>query len=124
LFGTFLHEKLYAPSKEILMLSKAVLENRGHIANNSRIIKVASTSRSTAVAGAIAGVLRATPTAEIQAIGAAAVNQAMKALAIARSYLKDDEIDFLCAVEFIDLNIDGRECTAIRFSLEVRAIST
>ena len=59
------------------------------------IIKVSARSRSTAVAGAIAGVMRQHSSAEVQAIGAGAVNQAVKALAIARGYLERDEIDIV-----------------------------
>jgi stage V sporulation protein S len=100
------------------MLENTALDNNGHLNETSRIIKVASQSRSTAVAGAIAGVLRAAPKAEVQAIGAGAVNQAVKALAIARQYLKDDGIDFFCVPQFIDLDINGNERTAVRFCVE------
>ncbi len=54
------------------------------------VIKVSGTSRTSAVAGAIAGVFREHKHAEVQAIGAIAVNQAVKALALARGYLKED----------------------------------
>ncbi len=84
------------------------------------IIKVASTSRSTAVAGAIAGVMRERQSVEMQAIGAAAVNQAVKALAIARDYLTDDGIAFVCVPKFTKVEINGQERTAIRFSIEAR----
>jgi stage V sporulation protein S len=84
----------------------------------SKLVKVASTSRSTSVAGAIAGIMRNERGAEVQAIGAGAINQAVKAMAIARLYLKDDEIDFVCTPEFINIEIDGNERTAVRFSIE------
>jgi stage V sporulation protein S len=100
------------------MLEKTLVGKNGNLADQSNLIKVASTSRSTAVAGAIAGVMRDKRSADVQAIGAGAVNQAVKALAIARSYLKDDGIDFLCTIEFIDIEIDTQERTAVRFSLE------
>src|SRR5215216_7977592 len=84
------------------------------------VIKVSATSRSTAVAGAIAGVMREHHYAEVQAIGAGAVNQAVKALAIARGYLGRDEIDIVFTPYFTEVLIDGQERTAVRFSVEPR----
>ncbi|NDJ86440.1 MAG: stage V sporulation protein S [Chloroflexi bacterium] len=84
------------------------------------IIKVAANSRSTAVAGAIAGVIREHHHAEVQAIGAGAVYQAVKALAIARSYLSQ-ETDIVVVPIFTDVIINGQERTAIRFIVDTRA---
>jgi stage V sporulation protein S len=84
------------------------------------IIKVSSTSRSTAVAGAIAGVVREHGRAEVQAIGAGAVNQAMKAVAIARGYLALDGIDVISIPAFTEVDIDGKERTALRILVEPR----
>jgi stage V sporulation protein S len=84
------------------------------------IIKVSARSRSTAVAGAIAGVIREHRYAEVQAIGAGAVNQAVKALAIARGYLTRDEIDIVFTPFFTEVTIDGQERTAVRFAVELR----
>ncbi len=84
------------------------------------IIKVSARSRSTAVAGAIAGVMRQHNRAEVQAIGAGAVNQAVKALAIARGYLERDEIDIVTTPYFTEVDIDGQERTAVRFRVEPR----
>ena len=84
------------------------------------IIRVAAQSRSTAVAGAIAGVTREHGHAEVQAIGAGAVNQAVKAVAIARGFLALDGIDVVCIPTFSDVEIGGQERTAIRFSIEPR----
>ena len=84
------------------------------------IIKVSARSRSTAVAGAIAGVMRQHHSAEVQAIGAGAVNQAVKALAIARGYLERDEIDIVTTPYFTEVDIDGQERTAVRFHVEPR----
>lgn len=84
------------------------------------IIKVSARSRSTAVAGAIAGVMRQYHMAEVQAIGAGAVNQAVKALAIARGYLERDEIDIVSTPYFTEVDIDGQERTAVRFQVEPR----
>jgi stage V sporulation protein S len=84
------------------------------------VIKVAARSRSTAVAGAIAGVVRESGRAEVQAIGAGAVNQAVKAVAIARGYLELDGIDVICIPSFVEVEIDGQERTAIKLSVEPR----
>lgn len=83
----------------------------------AELIKVSAQSRSTAVAGAIAGVMREHGYAEIQAIGASAVNQAIKAATIARGYLEQDGIDLVLAPSFIDVEIDGNERTAVRFAV-------
>jgi len=84
------------------------------------IIKVSATSRTSSVAGAIAGVIREHQHAEVQAIGASAVNQAVKALALAKGYLKDDGYDIICMPEFVDVEIDEKVRTAIRFIVEPR----
>lgn len=84
------------------------------------IIKVAVTSRSTAVAGAIAGVMREKGHVDVQAIGAGAVNQAVKAIIIARGYLELDGIDIVCVPSFTDVTIDDQERTAVRFTIEKR----
>ena len=84
------------------------------------IIKVSAKSRSTAVAGAIAGVIRENGRAEVQAIGAGAVNQAMKAVAIARGYLALDGLDVISIPSFAEVDIDGKERTAIRILVEPR----
>lgn len=81
------------------------------------IIKVSARSRSTAVAGAIAGVIRERGLAEVQAIGASAVNQAIKAVAIAREYLQEDGIAIACAPLFTEVDIEGAERTAMRFTV-------
>ncbi|MCS7056863.1 MAG: stage V sporulation protein S [Thermoflexales bacterium] len=84
------------------------------------LIKVSATSRSTAVAGAIAGVVREHGRAEVQAIGAGAVNQAVKAAAIARGYLLLDGIDVVLIPSFGEVEIDGAERTAVKFTIEPR----
>ena len=84
------------------------------------IIKVSGTSRTSAVAGAIAGVFRENKRAEVQAIGAIAVNQAVKALALSRGYLADDGYEVVFFAEFVDVDIDGKIRTAIRFTVEAR----
>lgn len=84
------------------------------------IIKVSGTSRTSAVAGAIAGVFRENKHAEVQAIGAIAVNQAVKALALAKGYLKEDGFEITFTPEFVDVEIDNKVRTAIKFIIEPR----
>lgn len=84
------------------------------------VIKVKGTSRTSAVAGAIAGVIREHHRAEVQAIGASAVNQAVKAMALAKTYLSQDGIDVVFAPEFVDVEIDDKVRTAIKFVVEPR----
>jgi stage V sporulation protein S len=84
------------------------------------IIKVSASSRTSAVAGAIAGVVREHKRAEAQAIGAGAVNQAIKAVAIARAYLQEDGLDVICIPEFTSVDIEGKERTALKLVVEPR----
>ena len=84
------------------------------------IIKVSAASRTSAVAGAIAGVVREYNHADVQAIGAGAVNQAVKAVAIARGYLQEDGLHIVCLPEFTTVTIEGKERTAIRLVIEPR----
>jgi stage V sporulation protein S len=86
----------------------------------SEVLKVSSKSRPSAVAGAIAGVVRELGRAEVQAIGAGATNQAIKAVAIARDYLQESGIDAVCLPAFIDITIDNEDRTAIRLVIEPR----
>jgi stage V sporulation protein S len=82
------------------------------------MIKVSATSRTSAVAGAIAGIIREHKHAEVQAIGAGAVNQALKALILATGYLRNDSIFVRCVPEFAEVDIDGNIKTAIRLVIE------
>lgn len=84
------------------------------------VLKVSARSRPSAVAGAIAGVVRELGRAEVQAIGAGATNQAVKAVAIARDYLRETGIDAICLPAFIDVTIDNEDRTAIRLVIEPR----
>ncbi len=88
----------------------------------AELIKVSAQSRSTAVAGAIAGVMREQGYAEVQAIGASAVNQAIKAIAIARGYLVQDQIDLVMVPSFTEVEIEGNERTAVRLSIFKRPV--
>jgi stage V sporulation protein S len=98
------------------LLSKQSVKEAGTV----DIIKVAARSRSTAVAGAIAGLIRERSRAEVQAIGAGAVNQAVKAVAIARGFLTLDGIDVICIPAFTEVEIEGKERTAIKLTVEPR----
>jgi stage V sporulation protein S len=82
------------------------------------MIKVSATSRTSAVAGAIAGVVREHHRAEIQAIGAGAVNQAVKALVVATGYLRLDGIHVSCVPEFAEVTIEDKVRTAIKLVVE------
>ena len=84
------------------------------------IIKVSGSSRTSAVAGAIAGVFRENKRAEIQAIGAGAVNQSIKALVLAKGYLAEDGFETVFIPEFTEVSIDGNERTAIKIVIEPR----
>lgn len=84
------------------------------------ILKVSAKSRPALVAGAVAGVLRQASRVELQAIGAGATNQAIKAIAIARGYLISSGIDISFIPAFIDIIIEGEERTAIKFIVEKR----
>ncbi len=84
------------------------------------VIKVSATSRTSSVAGAIAGVVREHKRAEVQAIGAGAVNQAIKALVLATGYLKGDGIDVVAVPEFVDVEIEDKVRTAVKLIVEPR----
>ena len=85
------------------------------------ILKVSSRSNPNSVAGAMAGVVRQWGTVEVQVVGAGALNQAVKATAIARGYLAPSNIDLVCVPTFADIEIDGESRTAIRLCVEDRS---
>lgn len=89
--------------------------------SESEILKVSAQSRPSAVAGAIAGVIREKGRAEVQAIGAGAVNQAVKAIAIARGYLTPSGVDIICVPSFTDVIINDEERTALKLVIESRS---
>ncbi|NMB34225.1 MAG: stage V sporulation protein S [Clostridium sp.] len=84
------------------------------------ILKVSAKSSPNSIAGALAGVIRENGTAEIQAIGAGALNQAIKAVAIARGFVAPSGIELICIPAFTDVEIDGGEKTAIKLIVEPR----
>ncbi len=81
-------------------------------------LRVSAGSRPNAVAGAIAALLRQAGAVEGQAIGPHAVNQAVKALAVARSYLEQDRLDLTTAPSFVKLALHDEERTAVRFDVK------
>ena len=84
------------------------------------VLKVSAKSTPNSVAGALAGVIREHGSAEIQVIGAGALNQAAKAVAIARGFVAPQGIDLICIPAFADILIDGEERTAIKLIVEPR----
>lgn len=92
----------------------------GIVIGIGEVLKVSARSRPSAVAGAIAGVVREAGKAEVQAIGAGATNQAIKAVAIARDYLSESGIEAVCVPAFIDVTIENEDRTAIRLVVEPR----
>ena len=84
------------------------------------VLKVSSKSNPNSVAGALAGVLREKGSAEIQAIGAGALNQAIKSIAIARGFVAPSVLDLICVPAFTDIEIDGEQKTAIKLIIEPR----
>lgn len=84
------------------------------------VLKVSAKSNPNSVAGALAGVLRENNNAEIQAIGAGALNQAVKAIAIARGFVAPIGIDLVCIPAFADVIIDGDKKTAIKLIIQPR----
>ncbi|MEW9080194.1 stage V sporulation protein S [Terrisporobacter glycolicus] len=84
------------------------------------VLKVSSKSNPNSVAGALAGVLREKGSAEIQAIGAGALNQAVKSIAIARGFVAPSGLDLVCVPAFTDIEIDGEQKTAIKLIIEPR----
>lgn len=84
------------------------------------VLKVAAKSNPNSVAGALAGVIREKGKAEMQAIGAGALNQAIKAVAIARGFVAPSGINLVCIPAFVDVEINGEERTAIKLIVEPR----
>lgn len=84
------------------------------------VLKVSAKSSPNSVAGALAGVIREKGAAEIQAIGAGALNQAVKAVAIARGFVAPSGLDLVCIPAFADVQIEGEERTAIKLIVEPR----
>lgn len=120
------YENPFPPDEREPMLLEPELEDEPFVAPETRavgtseVLKVSAKSRPSAVAGAIAGVVREAGRAEVQAIGAGATNQAVKAVAIARDYLRESGIEAVCLPSFIDVTIDNEDRTAILLVVEPR----
>ena len=84
------------------------------------ILKVSSKSSPNSIAGALAGVVREKGSAELQAVGAGAINQAVKAVAIARGFVAPHGVDLICIPAFTDIMIEGEERTAMKLIVEPR----
>jgi stage V sporulation protein S len=85
-------------------------------------VKVSATSNPKSVAGALAGIVRGSGMVEVQAIGAKAVNQAVKAIAIARGFMGPEGVDLVAAPGFVELELGGERRTAIRFHVGERSL--
>jgi stage V sporulation protein S len=88
------------------------------------VLKVSSKSNPNSVAGALAGVVRQSGSVEVQVVGAGALNQAIKAVAIARGYVAPSGTDLTCVPAFADIEIDGQSRTAIRLLVESRPLNS
>lgn len=86
----------------------------------TEVLRVSAKSNPNSVAGALAGILRDKPSAEIQAIGAGAINQSIKAIAIARGFMAPSGVDLVCIPAFTEIQIDGEVRTAIKMCVEKR----
>lgn len=86
------------------------------------LIKVRTDGNTGKIAGSIAKALRRDAIVDVQAIGAGAVNQAMKAIAVARRYLNDNNLDAVVLPTFVEIVIDGKTRTALRLRVETRAL--
>jgi len=85
------------------------------------VLKVSSKSNPNSVAGALAGIIREQGAVEIQTVGAGALNQAIKAIAIARGFVAPSGVELWCVPAFADILINGEERTAIRLLVEPRS---
>ena len=83
-------------------------------------LKVSSKSNPVSVAGAIAGIIREKGHVEVQGIGAGAINQALKSIAVARGYLAPSGIDLVCIPAFTTVDVDNESKTAMKLIVEVR----
>lgn len=84
------------------------------------ILKVSSKSNPNMVAGALVNILKEANKVEMHSIGAGALNQAIKAITIARGYLRPSDLDLVCVPSFLEVNIDGNTRTAIRLMVEIK----
>jgi len=95
-------------------------KNEKQNSQKNDVLKVSSKSDPNSVAGAIAGTIREHGEAELQAVGAGAVNQVVKAIAISRGYVAPSGLDLICVPGFKDIEINGEKRTAIKFVVEAK----
>ncbi len=84
------------------------------------LLKVSAKSNPNSVAGALTGMIRERGTAQLQAIGAGALNQSLKAIAIARGFMALNNVDLVCVPGFTEVDIEGKKTTAMRLIVETR----
>jgi stage V sporulation protein S len=101
-----------------IIYTKVIFNTGGK--QNMEVLKVSAKSSPNSVAGALANVLRERGSAELQAIGAGALNQGVKAVAIARGFVAPSGLDLICVPAFTDVEIDGEERTAIKLIVKPR----
>ncbi len=114
----FLHNKVIRYQLQEYSSSRTTIVNEEVLVMD--ILKVSAKSNPNSVAGALANVLRERGSAEIQAIGAGALNQAVKAVAIARGFVAPSGVDLICVPAFTDIMIENEERTAIKLIVEPR----
>ena len=103
-----------------LMMDRTVAEAVAKVGPMPDVLKVGADSKPKAVAGAVAACLRERGSVELQAVGAGAVNQAVKAIAITRGFVAPNGIDLVTIPAFTKVMIDGEERTAIKFLVSAR----
>ena len=91
------------------------------VGGKMEVLKISSKSNTNSVAGAIAGLVKETRKAEMQAIGAGALNQAVKAVAIARGFVAPSGVDLICIPAFADVEVEGEDRTGIKLIVESRS---
>lgn len=111
---------LTARANRYSISEEAATATKGVVKSMVDVLKVSAKSSPNSVAGALAGVLREHGVAEMQAIGAGALNQAVKAVAIARGFVAPSGLDLVCIPAFTDIIIDGEERTAIKLIVQPR----
>lgn len=113
--GAPIHSRMELRESELLhhVVVERTLKER-----TMEVLRVSAKSNPNSVAGALAGVIREKGAAELQTIGAGALNQAVKALAIARGFMAPSGVDLICRPAFTDLDVEGQERTAIRLMIE------
>ena len=106
----------YNINSNVQMKQKNKLEE----AQTMEVLKISSKSNPNSVAGAIAGLVKESNKAEMQAIGAGALNQAVKAIAIARGFVAPSGVDLVCIPAFAEVQIEGEDRTGMKLIIESR----